>query len=155
MFFADEIFAGPVQRSPNESSDAGFAIDQQDFFRELDHAKWVVSELNEHPMYRGAPSHVLPSRVHRQTPMSQSNQARDRVDEEGENDGVEPEGEPAVHECKAAHFARSDLDVRNLTGHTDDKSVVGKIKIIGRPFAGKNQAGGMSILFGIVAVAIK
>jgi hypothetical protein len=42
-----------VQRSPNESSDAGFAIDQQDFFRELDHAKWVVSELNEHPMYHG------------------------------------------------------------------------------------------------------
>jgi len=87
--------------------------------------------------------------------MSQSNQARDRVDEEGENDGVEPEGEPAVHERKAAHFARSNLDVRDLAGHADNKSVVGKIKIIGRPFAGKNQAGGMSTLFGIVTVAIK
>src|ERR1700720_1550004 len=87
--------------------------------------------------------------------LSQSNQARDRVDEESENDGVEPEGEPAVHECKGAHFARSNLDVRGLAGHADDKGIVGKIKIIGRPFAGKNESGGMSILFGIVAVAIK
>jgi len=36
MFFADEIFAGPIQRVPNESSDTGFAINQQDFFREFD-----------------------------------------------------------------------------------------------------------------------
>ena len=115
----------------------------------------VVSELNEHPMCHGC-SIVRASIVCSSAdPMSQSNQARDRVDEEGENDGVEPEGEPAVHECKAAHFTRSDLDVRDLAGHADDKCVVGKIKIIGPQFAGKNEAGGMSILFGIVAVAIK
>jgi len=37
MFFADEIFAGRVQRAPNESSDAPLAIDHQDFLREPDH----------------------------------------------------------------------------------------------------------------------
>lgn len=36
MFFADKILAGPVQRAPNELSDTGFAINQQDFSREFD-----------------------------------------------------------------------------------------------------------------------
>jgi hypothetical protein len=42
MFFTNEIFTGPVQCAPNESSDAGFAIDQQDFFRELDHKNGLL-----------------------------------------------------------------------------------------------------------------
>jgi hypothetical protein len=43
MFFANEIFAGPVQRAPNESSDTGFAINQQDFFREFDRKNGLFS----------------------------------------------------------------------------------------------------------------
>ena len=34
VFFFDPIFAGALQRAPDEAGDAGFTIDQQDFFWE-------------------------------------------------------------------------------------------------------------------------
>ena len=84
---------------------------------------------------------------------SESDKARDRVDQERENDGVETKGEHAVQEGQAPHSAGCDLHVRDLTGHADDKGVVGKIKIIGRTITRENQTASMSSWF--VTVPIK
>ncbi len=61
-----------------------------------------------------------------------SEQARYRVDEKREDDGVEPEGKDAVHQRQAPHFSGNNLHIRDLTGHADNEREIGEIEIVGR-----------------------
>ena len=55
----------------------------------------------------------------------------------------------------AAHSARGDLHVRHLTGHSDHKRKIRKIKVIRRMIARENQSAGMPIHARFVAIAVK
>ena len=87
--------------------------------------------------------------------MLESEETRDGVDEQRENNGVKAEGEHAVEQSQATQSARRYLHIGNLAGHPDDKGEVSKIEIIRRTLPGKFQTSGMSVFARFVAVTVK
>lgn len=78
-----------------------------------------------------------------------------RVDGEREDDDVERKRENAMEQRELTNAARCDLHIRDLTGHADDEREIGKIEIIGQPFARKIEAASVLMIRRIIAVAIK
>src|ERR1700694_5938869 len=111
---------------------------------------------NEHWMCHGNVTlHPVSALAAASASTPESKQAGDGVDEEGEDNRIEPEGEHAVYKREAPHSTRSNLDIGDLTSHADDEREIGKVEIIRHAFARKFETGSMSILAELIAVAVK
>src|SRR5216683_2375674 len=85
-----------------------------------------------------------------------SQQARQQVDAERQDDRIEEEGDDAVAESQAAHDATGDLHVGDLAGHADDEGEIEKVPVVGILLAGEAKAARHPrAVAGIVGVAVE
>jgi len=138
VFFFDQVFADPFQSSPDESRDSWLVIDQEVFF-----GTFMVL--------------IFASKIGCAIPgfSRSSKKAGDRVDEKREDHRVKAEGKHAVQKCEPPHFARSHLDIGDLTGHADHEGEVSEIEIIGHALFRKIEPAGMLVSVQAIAVAIE
>src|SRR5438105_3184973 len=81
-------------------------------------------------------------------------QTGDDINREGENYSVECERQNSVKKRQITQLAGSDLHIRDLTGHTNDKREISEIAVVRRILSWKQQAASVFVTAGL-AVAIK
>src|SRR5436305_1792546 len=75
---------------------------------------------------------------------------RNGVNQERQNDRIEPEGDHSVEQRYSPHPFCRDLHVGHLTGHADHERKVGEIKVVWILVTGKVQ----SLVRGLVAITV-
>lgn len=83
-----------------------------------------------------------------------SEETGNRVDGERENYGIKAKRQYAMEQYQPPHFARRDLNIRDLAGHADDIREIGKVAIIRRDFSGEIETPGVFVRIGL-AVTIE